>query len=150
MKTLENDAQELFVVAGRLLDESGPVDSISRPLTFAALFTLFALPAAALKLSEETVSALAILAILGVVEFYFAQRVAFDAKLFRDVAARRIPDCTSLDKALLRLRLIPPTKVGRPLEFRIAGARRLLNGQTAMFVGQLCLIFVYAMQGTFR
>jgi hypothetical protein len=61
--------------------------------------------------------------------------------LFRRLAApAEALDLDRLDKALLRLGLIPPAKTGRAIAERIAGARRLLHWQGLMLALQAVLI----------
>ena len=66
----------------------------------------------------------------GIGEIYLAIRVDFDAALFRrlsDGEDRSAAD--GLDAALTHLGLLPAHKQGRPVEERVAGARRLFRWQ---------------------
>lgn len=71
---------------------------------------------------------MAVVAALGIVEFWLAARVALDAELF-DVLAARPSDLTGFDRAMQNLGLMPPAKANRPVADRIRGAFRLLKLQ---------------------
>jgi len=80
-------------------------------------------------------------AILGVLERYFALRCAFDAGLFDGLAHGRIAALPPLDAALERLGLRGTSGPVRSLDDRIQGTRLLLQRhaivvacQTAMFL----------------
>jgi hypothetical protein len=74
--------------------------------------------------------------IAGLIEAFFAVRVALDADLFDDLAKGRL-DLDSLDTALERVGLASGQKVGRPLAARLDGARRLLRMQAGWLLLQL-------------
>ncbi|MGL4438118.1 MAG: hypothetical protein ACRCUE_02510 [Bosea sp. (in: a-proteobacteria)] len=72
-------------------------------------------------------------------ELWLAIRTGFDAALFRAVACGQI-DLRRLDAALLRFRLIPVEKSGRPIELRIKGGLRLLRLQGLCLLIALVLL----------
>ena len=136
--------RDLAAVAAALLDQGRRADALSRLVTAAALFVLMLLPAIPERLLLLP-AMLGAVALLGLGEAYLAMRVGFDAALFRRLAApAEALDLDRLDKALLRLGLIPPAKTGRPIAERIAGARLLLHWQGLMLGLQAALILTGA------
>jgi len=86
-----------------------------------------------------------LVAVCGLVELYLAIRVGFDAALFRRLGVPTdLLDGDGLDRALVRLKLLPPAKTDRPIITRIAGARRLLAWQGTMLGAQAVLILAQA------
>ncbi len=82
-------------------------------------------------------------AILGVLERYFAFRLRLDRALFDDLARGAIASLEALDQALTRLglRAHDPSSAARPLADRAQGTRQLLQRhaivvacQSAMFL----------------
>ena len=140
--TVERD---LAAAAAALLDQGQRADRLSRLITAAG-----DLHAAAAGVSgapppvlPTTIPVLVVL--LGLVELYLAIRVGFDAALFHRLAAAPEGfDCARLDRALLRLGLMPEAKTGRPIVERIAGARRLLAWQGLTLAAQVLLVLVGA------
>lgn len=68
---------------------------------------------------------------LGLIQQYLGVRVSLDARLFDRLACGNITDLPALDVALQRLFSLPDTKIGRSLPERLAGAKRLYQGQAA-------------------
>lgn len=114
--TSEERAQML--VTARLLEAAGRIDILSTGLTFVA---------AAALLFGELHGFFGIIGIgaiaLGMMAKYYAVHIAFDARLFADVAHDKLT-AADLDAAF-------PTKAGRPWSDRLNGAKQLL----AMFAG---------------
>lgn len=118
-------------LAAALMGLGRQLDGASRVLSACALIALV------LKTGTPAVwCALLLVIIAGVAELGYALRCAFDAPLFADWArrwqaaeAQPLSDLAAFDLALAesRLRAAPPNT--RPLEERIAGARRLLRRQ---------------------
>lgn len=82
------------------------------------------------------------LLVLGLLEKYFALRVAFDAELFQATADSTAPvaeRATALDQALAALGLQPAARGRRPWEPRIQGALALLRRQALLLAAQLLL-----------
>ena len=134
-------SQQLIAAAACLLDQGRVVDGLSRLLTAAALLVLL-LPAV-LPASPERLPAviLATVALLGILETFFAVRVGFDAALFHRLSAG--PDALdfgNLDNALIRLGLAREPPPGRSAPDRVAGASRLLYRQATMLALQICLV----------
>jgi hypothetical protein len=137
---------QLLACAAALLAQGRIVDRLSRPLTVAALIGMtisaFMVAPAAWWLFVWTLLVL----LAGLAETYLAIRVSFDARVFRNVAAKAA-DFSSTDAALMRLGLLPAAKAGRPADVRIAGARRLLGLQIAALAAQVIIIVVGTMVG---
>ena len=90
--------------------------------------------------------AIAVVAPLGIVEFWLAARVALDAELF-DVLAARPLDLAGFDQAMQSLGLMPPTKANRPLADRIRGAFRLLKLQALTLGLQVAVLVIGGLRG---
>ena len=145
MTQFEAVARQLLATASVLLDQGRAVDRLSRPLTVAALIGLLLVPSIRGAPATMLMTIMGLVALAGMAEAYLAIRVDIDAALFRQLAASTgAPDLTALDAALLRLRLLPQAKAGRPALERIAGARRLLHGQAAALIVQIALILAGA------
>ena len=71
---------------------------------------------------------------LAFVERYLAVRVALDARLFDRLATGTLASLGDLDAGLRQTLSVPAAKAGRPLDARIAGARRLYRWQTVATV----------------
>ena len=81
----------------------------------------------------------------GTGETWVALRVGFDARCFRNIAEGGDGfDLNGFDLALGRLGLLPPAKrkAGRPMDPRLAGAKRLLILQGTCLVAQVVLMLV--------
>lgn len=93
-------------------------------------------------LSPWTVVLGALLLILGVLQKYWALRVAFDADLFQRVADSALPlsqSASTLDQALAALGLQPAAQGGRPWNERRDGALKLLRRQAMLLAAQALL-----------
>jgi hypothetical protein len=87
------------------------------------------------------VAILAAVALLGMVETFYAVRVGFDAALFHRLSAGpEAVDFGTLDKALARLGLVGKPRPERSTADRVAGASRLLQRQAVMLGLQAALI----------
>lgn len=85
----------------------------------------------------------AAIALLGLIEKYYALRVAFDADLFQAVAsdeARLNERTIALDQALVALKFQPVDKSGRPWALRSQGALKLLRQQLLFLAVQLLVM----------
>jgi len=134
-------ARTLLACAAALLDQGQTVDRLSRSLTAAALIGLLVHPAAIGPPPWELAGVAILIALAGLAEAYFAIRVAFDAALFHRVAnGPEAPDFAEIDQALTHLRLLPATKLARPVDRRIAGARRLLRFQVLALLVQVVAV----------
>lgn len=131
---------ELHVTAS-LLRRGRALDQLSTGLTL--LGVLFGL--AQLLMASITPLCLILsawLIILGLLQKYWAIRVAFDADLFALVArdAQALPERTrSLDLALQSLGLQPAKRAGRPWAERRRGALKLLHKQAILLAAQVLL-----------
>ena len=127
---------ELQVVAS-LLRRGCSLDQLSTGLTL--LGVLFGL-AQLLLASISTICLLLALwmIVLGLLQKYWALRVAFDADLFALLArdTTRTPD---LDEALQTLDLQSPKRAGRPWTERRRGALKLLRKQAWLLGAQALL-----------
>jgi len=136
---------QLHIVAS-LLRRGKTLDNLSTGVTLLGLaFGLFQL------LITPIMPLLLILAaavvLLGLIEKYYALRVAFDADLFQAVAndAARLAERTfALDQALVALQFQPVDKSGRSWALRSKGALRLLR-QQLLFVAVQLLVMLGAM-----
>ncbi|WP_295471825.1 hypothetical protein [uncultured Pseudomonas sp.] len=132
----------LHIIAG-LLRRGHALDQLSTGLTLLSvvlgLVPLWintpALPVAMLA---------ACLMLLGLVEKYYALRVAFDAELFQTLASdttHLTANTRALDQALTGLGLQPAGKAGRPWAERSQGALKLLR-QQVLFVALQCVLLL--------
>ena len=80
----------------------------------------------------------------GLLQFYYATRVDFDAGLLMWAARERdLADAAAtLDASMQALNLVPPERGGREWSERIRGARRLLLRQALSLAAQLLLLAV--------
>jgi hypothetical protein len=115
-------------IAAALLRRGAMVHAMSAALTLGGI-------AAAVLGFHETWPMI----VVGLVEFWLAARVAIDADLF---AALGEDDLARFDEAMRRLRLMPDSKAGRPMDDRIRGALRLLKLQGAMLLLQIAAAFI--------
>lgn len=90
--------------------------------------------------------AVALIAVLGVIEFWLAVRVALDAELF-DILAARPSDLAGFDRVMQGLDLMPPGKANRPLVDRIHGAFRLLKLQALTLGVQVTVLVIGGLRG---
>jgi hypothetical protein len=139
----------LMTTTAALLEQGRALDRLSRLLTAAAVVLLLLLALFADQtppdLSGPLAMALALTALLGLAELYFAFRVGFDAALFRQLAADPTPTgLETLDASLAELGLRPATAGSRPLAERIRGARKLLRRQALCLALQLATLVVAA------
>jgi hypothetical protein len=131
---------QLFAVAS-LLRRGRALDRLSSGLTLPALLIGLA---PLFGTSAQPLSAVLCtsLVLLGLVQKYWALRVALDAELFQRLAddaehlALRTDD---LDQALARLGLQPANLAARNWDERSRGALRLLRLQTLYLIAQLLL-----------
>ncbi len=77
---------------------------------------------------------------LGLIAFWLAVRIEFDARIFDALAEGRL-SLDAFDSAALALRIMPKEKTGRPLELRCRGAPRLVLVLGAILVIQFALRF---------
>jgi len=115
-------------VAAALLDGVGRVVNLWSLAVTAAALVIVGLQ----TMPQEPAALLLASAACGVLEAAFAARVAFDARLFRALGGD--PDRYAvLDRLLAEWGLAPAANADRPLDQRIAGARRLLTKQIVVF-----------------
>lgn len=86
---------------------------------------------------------LAVIIIIGMVEIVYAIRIGLDISLLRQVSDH--PESieaglAALDRVLLKLRLLPSTKVGRKLDVRLSGCMRLFTTHAALCVAQIHVV----------
>lgn len=134
--------RDLLFCTAALLDQGRTVDRLSRPLTVASFIALL-LPWAVASSPPAALVAFAwLVATAGLGETYLAIRVDFDAVLFRHLSDRDDGSAAdALDTALRTLRLLPAHKRGRPIEERVAGARRLFRWQMIAAGAQVLALF---------
>ncbi len=132
MKT-GNEAASSAILTAALLKQGGMLHTISLILSSCSflVIAMHGLPG---------IRYLAVLAI-GVAEFWFAVRVAVDARLFADIGDNRL-EPQDLDKALQNLNLAGGSKGPRDLLQRSAAALRLLKIQAIILACQL-LAFIF-------
>ena len=133
--------RSLMATTAALLAQGRLLDGLSRPLTLFALGSLLVAPLLAMPLSWSLLMLLVAIGGVGLVQAYFAFRVAFDAALFQALSAGdALNGLPGLDGALAALRLMPERKAGRLAEARARGAMRLLLFQASLIVLQVVLI----------
>lgn len=131
---------QLFTVAS-LLRRGKALDRLSSALTLLGLAIGLA---PLLGVAAQLLSALfcALLVLLGLVEKYWALRVALDAELFQrlaDDAEHLTLHTADLDQALTGLGLQPANLAARSWDERSRGALRLLRLQALSLLAQLLL-----------
>jgi hypothetical protein len=131
---------QLFTVAS-LLRRGRALDRLSNGLTLLALLIGLAplFGATAQPLSAVLCTSLVL---LGLVQKYWALRVALDAELFQQLtgSAEQLTARTlDLDQALTQLGLQPPNPTARSWNERSHGALRLLRLQVLWLLAQLLL-----------
>ncbi|MDM8348986.1 hypothetical protein P8H27_08730 [Pseudomonas sp. sp1636] len=124
-----------------LLRRGRTLDWLSAGLTLLALLIGLA---PLLNTAAHPLSALlcALLVILGLIEKYWAVRVALDAELFQhlgDSVAQLHGRTLDLDRALGQLGLQPANQAARAWDQRCRGALRLLRMQAVWLLAQLLL-----------
>jgi hypothetical protein len=140
--------REMLAASAIVLGQGKRVDDLSRGLTLASLVGLVSLCLLAGHSEIPTILLIGMAALAGLVELWFAGRVATDAALFRHISVMAEgPDWTSLDEALTRLGLLSVAKAGRPPTQRVAGAFQLLRFQTAALIVQFGFIVGAAIAG---
>lgn len=131
---------QLHIVAS-LLRRGRTLDQLSTGLTLLAL----AFGVGQLLLEHFTplnLLLITLLVLLGLIEKYWALRVAFDADLFNVLAAQpeQLDERTlALDQSLNALGLQPADRGGRPWAERSRGALKLLMRQTIFLALQVLL-----------
>lgn len=142
---MSDSTRELLSCAAALLDQGRTIDRLSRLLTSAALVGMLIGPAITTQPPWILLGFSMPVALAGLAETYFAIRVGFDAALFHQQAgAPEARDFATIDAALTQLGLLPATKLGRPIEARVAGARRLFRCQLVALVAQVLSVLVGA------
>ncbi len=136
------DDRATAAVAAHLLSQGAMVHRLSVALTVASVL---ALPILAL-LHPRPLPALAtatLAAVIGLAELWLALRVAFDARLFEQLAQGEAGGgmtTPTFDGAMGALGLMPADKAGRPITARVQGAMGLLRRQAAMALAQVAVI----------
>jgi hypothetical protein len=124
-----------IVLTARLLRAAQTIDWLSTGLTFIA--------AAGIVLGHENRIPAIAAVVLGVIAKLYGVRIAFDARLFEDVAAERV-STSGLDRALGALGLARPDQADRPWSDRCRGAKRLVLRCAGATIGQCAAIVVLA------
>ncbi len=123
-----------IAVMARLLEAAGRLDTLSTGLTLLAL--------AACAFGKLHATATIVIVVLGLIAKLYDVRIAFDAKLFRDLSTGALTTA-DLDHALVALALAPSKKTGRDWTMRCRGAKRLIVICAAATIGQcitICLL----------
>ncbi|KAA0950609.1 MULTISPECIES: hypothetical protein [unclassified Pseudomonas] len=127
---------ELQVVAS-LLRRGRSLDQLSTGLTL--LGVLFGLAQLLMASITPVCLILAVwMIVLGLLQKYWALRVAFDADLF-SLMARDVERTQDLDQTLQTLGLQSPKRAGRPWTERRRGALKLLRKQAYLLAAQVLL-----------
>jgi hypothetical protein len=138
---------QLLLVAS-LLRRGRTLDRLSNALTLAALAIGLA-PLLGVTSSLAVAGPCALLVLLGLMQHYWAQRVALDAELFQHLAQspeRLETHAAQLDSALAELGLRPNDKPSRTWAERSRAALCLLRVQLFLLIGQylLALLLILA------
>ncbi|WP_339409323.1 hypothetical protein [Pseudomonas sp. EA_35y_Pfl2_R5] len=131
---------QLFTVAS-LLRRGKALDGFSCGLSAIALGVGLA-PLLGATAQPGTAILCSLLILLGVIQKYWALRVALDAELFQRLAdnAEQLPMHTGdLDETLIKLKLQPANPVSRSWDERSHAALRLLRRQAVWLLSQLLL-----------
>lgn len=131
---------QLFTVAS-LLRRGRALDGLSCGLSATALLLGLA-PLLGATTRPSTAILCVLLILLGLVQKYWALRVALDAELFQRLAdnIEQLPMHTAaLDEALINLKLQPANPVSRSWDERSHAALRLLRRQALWLLAQLLL-----------
>jgi hypothetical protein len=148
--TASGDPRHELAVAAALLEQGRIVDGLSRLLT---AFALVALVLMALFSTQPVALAWLVpglIALAGLGQAYFALRVGLDAALFRHLAAGPSMGLASFDAAMQRQGLLPAAKAARPIDERIAGARRLFHRQILLLAVQIVSVLAGALLAALR
>jgi hypothetical protein len=132
---------QLHIVAS-LLRRGQTLDNLSTGMTLIGLFFGLAQLLITLPTPLFLIAAAAIV-LLGLIEKYYALRVAFDADLFLKVASddQRLAERTeALDQALVMLKFQSVDKSGRSWALRSQGALKLLRQQVLFLAVQLLVM----------
>lgn len=136
-----SNEMQLQVVAS-LLRRGKVLDNLSTGLTLLGfaygLVQLLMTPAMPLLVVMS-----AAVALLGLIEKYYALRVAFDADLFQSLASERerlVERTGELDHALVVLKFQPVDKSGRSWAVRSQGAIKLLRQQMLFLTLQVLIL----------
>jgi hypothetical protein len=141
----------MMSIASIMLGQGGSIDALSRGLAIASLAGLVGLGVLAPHPTAAPLLLIGAACLAGLVQLWFAARVAMDAALFREFSrAEAGPDWVLFDEAMIVLRLLPESKTGRPTAARIAGAFRLLTFQIIVFLAQVSLLGAAAVAGAIR
>ena len=131
---------QLHIIAS-LLRRGRALDNLSTGLTLLSL--ALGLSQLWLTPSALLMSWAVLLVVLGLVEKYYALRVAFDADLFQKLAddpANLTRNTRALDQALAAFNLQPADKAGRSWPLRSQGALKLLRQQVLFLALQIMLL----------
>ena len=115
-----------ILVTARLLEAAGKIDILSTGLTLLA--------AAAMLFGAFEIAGVVVI-VLGIVAKLYSVRIAFDARLLRDVVLDRLTT-EDLDAAF-------PAKAGRAWSDRLRGAKRLVIVLAATTAAQCIAIIVW-------
>lgn len=126
-------------IAAAILRRGSLLHSASLFLTLVAL-----IGGAATRPAGAWLVAIAVIVVLGVIEFWLAARVALDAELF-DILAARPSDLAGFDRTMQGLGMMPPGKANRPLADRVHGAFRLLKLQALTLGVQVTVLVIGAL-----
>ena len=133
MTPLDPAIRTALTVTAELLGLGRSLERLSRALTVLAFAGLLAPLMTRISLLSWTLLLLAGLA--GLTGTYAASRVAFDARLLRQLASGEA-DLALLDRSLVELGLLPESKADRPIAPRLTGARRWLARQAVLLALQ--------------
>lgn len=138
--------QSMLAITAALLDRGRSIDRLSCSMTVGALIALMGI--GILDVAEPLLGlTLASSVLAGLICLYLSIRVGFDAAIFHQIAAAKDGSVSlqSLDDVLRELGLLATNKVGRSVNARIVGARRLFHRQIYVALLQVVLFFVGAM-----
>ena len=118
-------------------------------------FALGVIAAAVLALTVRALSMTATMgfgavAVLGVLERYFAFRLRFDQRLFEALAAGTLPSLRALDAALAALGLRAAPAEERALAERIGGTRQLMQRHLVVVACQSAMFLLAVMTEDLR
>ena len=131
------EERSLCLVMAALLRRGRLMTTLALVLTVASLVAAFELMLYSRQGVRLGFALIAAAVLVGLVGLTLAARVAFDADLFERLGRG------ALDQALARLRLAPAAKLGRPLEARLPGTKRLIRLQLAALLSQLALLLLF-------
>ena len=131
------EERSLCLVMAALLRRGRLMTTLALVLTVASLVAAFELMLHSRQGVRLGFALIAAAVLVGLVGLTLAARVAFDADLFERLGRG------ALDQALARLRLAPAAKLGRPLEARLPGTKRLIRLQLATLLSQLAHLLLF-------